>query len=1126
MKIPARMLPLILAMLTATVAMAQQPAATQRPKGPCDIYASAGAPCAAAHSTTRALYAAYNGPLYQVLRQSDNKTLDIQVAPGGYANAPEQDKFCAGTYCWISIIYDQSPNHNHLTQAPRGGFSGPALGGFNNLPIADLAPLTIMGHKVYGVFIEPGMGLRQNDVKGTAVDDQAEGQYWVVNGKHYNAACCFDYGNAEIDSRDDDNGTMETLYFGNATPWFSGSGNGPWIMTDQENNLVGCVNEDGTKGCPHLPSIPFRFVTAIGKGEPHHWASLGGDAQKGALTIMFDGKRVDATYDPMRKQGAILLGNGGDNSDGSQGTLYEGAATAAGTFPSNATDQLVQANIVAAGYEVAPLTVGSVQQTFSPGSAQDVTVTFTNTTGAPATGVAISLALPGKQWTSAATGTTETKLAPGAVVSASFKVTSGPVPINGDIVANATWSNVTTGSKQTETAVLKVRNARPVKINEFRVNSAAPGNPTNSFIELYNAGAQSIDISNWTLTTHPARQAIFSAIKIPAGTKLAAKSFYLLGLSNSGLAAPAHSGDTVLHVRNTDGMAVGATVTIATGSNMETRTIAALGTAATSHTPLWQSLPELPVLTIPAGSTNVPVESTSGFVAGQKIALGHGSTFPDATNPIEQYEIATVTEVGKPGTQAYLAMKAPAGATNLKVTSLSDISIGDTIRLDVASVDHGIETVTVAKVGTAAGRTNLASPVEAGAKQITIRRAEGFAVGDKIEVGTPATQEEVTVTTLGSQGPDGTTLDVTPALAKAHVASEWVVSPGTGLDLAAPLRFNHAANLPFSDRGTGISFQPATAFAHTSNEPVQALGTGITLDRPLDHDHAIHEVIRDAAVKTAGYQGTPQPNQYFGGPEFTTHSLQFGQGMTVEEGSLVLRDAAGVVTDSLNYGNLVDPWAAEGDQSVSGAPLSGCYAPAPGSIFEPWSTVVAHVAVNASAGRYPDGTDTDSNCNDFLTQAVATLSAGSSAGGTNLKVTSVQGFRPGQKILIDSAASLETAVIATVGTAGAATLKSATDAGATVLHTTNATGFRKGQTITVGDGADSETAIVSAARARGGATITLAAALARAHATGAQISGTGLTLTTPLTRTHDSGAQISDNVPTPGAPNQYQAAKQ
>jgi hypothetical protein len=83
------------------------------------------------------------------------------------------------------------------------------------------------------------------------------------------------------------------------------------------------------------------------------------------------------------------------------------------------------------------------------------------------------------------------------------------------------------------------------------------------------------------------------------------------------------------------------------------------------------------------------------------------------------------------------------------------------------------------------------------------------------------------------------------------------------------------------------------------------------------------------------------------------------------------------------------------------------------------------------------------------------------------------------------------------------------------------TGFSKGQTISIDDGANSETAVVSSIRARGGATIMLAAPLARAHASGEQISGSGISLTTPLTRTHTSGAQVSDNVPTPGAPNQY-----
>jgi non-reducing end alpha-L-arabinofuranosidase len=1149
MRIDVRhLLPVALTLVGCTLMMAQQAPSRPgvppaRPQGTCDVYAAAGDSCAAAHSTTRALYASYNGPLYQVLRQSDGKTLDIGVVQavalpvpdgGGYADSPAQDRFCANTYCWITKVYDQSPKHNDLTQAPRGGFSGPALGGFNNVPLADMAPISISGHKVYGVFIAPGMGLRHNDVRGTAVDDQAEGQYWVVNGKHFNSGCCFDYGNAEIDSRDDDNGTMETAYFGNATPWYSGSGVGPWIMTDQENNLVGCVKQDGSKGCTDLPSIPFRFVTAIAKGEPHRWASLGGDAQKGSLSVMFDGPRVNPTYDPMRKQGAILLGNGGDNSDGSQGTFYEGAITEAGSFPSDATDQLVQTNIVAARYDVAPLAVAPGKsasappglQTFTPGSSQETVVTFTNITSAPVAGLVLGLSVPSGQWTAVVSRTSETSktfdqpIVPGGSVSAAFKVTAGPAAFQGDLVGHASWTNAN-GSKQVETVAEKVRNTSPIKINEYRVRSGAPANPTNSFIELYNAGSKSVDLSNWTLTEHPAHQAIFSAIKIPAGTTLAAGAFYLLGLSDSGLAVPARAGESTLHVRNTEGMSVGDTIRIGEGSSAETRRIASVGSAASDGTTVWQPLPEGPVITIDAGATNVPVESVAGFSVGQTIALGYGTTYPAVANTVEQYEIATVTAVGKPGTQAYLAMDARAGASSIKVTSVSDISVGDKIRLDVDSVGHGIETVTVAHVGTAATKTNLSANASAGATRVNVRRAEGFAVGDKITIGTPASQEGVTITAIGNRGRGGVALDFTPALAKPHGTDEWVVSPGTGLDLGAPLQHDHAANLPFSNRGTGISFHPATAFAHSSNEPVQAPGTGITVDKPLNNTHAIHEVVRDEAVKTAGYQGPPAPNQWFGGPELTTNFPIFGRTITIEEGSMVLRDASGVVADSLNYGAIADPWAAEGYQAASGANESGCYAPAPGSTLELWSVVPGPVATNTSGGRYPDGADTDSNCNDFLTQAAASLSTASPAGATNIKVDSVEGFSAGQKVLVDSGANLEDAIIAAVGTAGATTVRNATEVGATVLAAGNVSGFRKGEAITIDSGANAETSVVSAIRGFGGGTITVAAPLAREHAAGVQISGSGITLTGALARAHADGAQISTDLPTPGAPNQY-----
>lgn len=1152
---PVLTLALALMLTGATLTTAKQAGtgrsvAPPRPQGPCDIYAAAGDPCVAAHSTTRALYASYNGPLYQVLRQSDGKTLNVGVVPavaspapdaGGYANAAAQDAFCANTYCWIATIYDQSPKHNDLVQAPRGGFSGPAMGGFNNLPIADMAPITIMGHKAYGVFIAPGMGLRQNDAKGTAVDDQAEGQYWVINGHHYNSGCCFDYGNAEIDSRDDDNGTMETTYYGNATAWYRGSGAGPWIMTDQENNLVGCVNQgSASKVCDNLPSITWRFVTAIAKGEPHHWTSMGGDAQKGALSVMFDGPRIDVTYDPMRKQGAILLGNGGDNSVGSQGTFYEGAMTAAGTFPTDATDQLVQANVVAAKYDVARLSVAPAfaeasagrpatatatppgLQTFSPGSSQDTTVTFTNTSGAPATGVALSISVP-RQWTAVVQGTTRTSatfadpVAPGASVSATFKITSGPAAFNGDLVGNVSWTNSTTGAKHSETTAEKVRNAGAIKINEFRINAGSPANTTDSFIELYNAGATDLDISNWTLTQHATQQAVFSSVKIPARTKLAARGFYLLGLSTSGLAAAARAGDATISVRSTSGMTAGDTIGIDTGSGVETRKIASIGTAAGSSTTLWQPLPDGPVITIPAGSTNVPVTSVAGFVVGEKIAIGRGATYPAVAGALERYEVATVTAVGKPGTQAFLGVDAPAGATNIKVTSVANISAGDKIRLDIDSVGHGIETVTVTNVGTQSNRTALAADVSAGATTITVRNVNGFIAGDKLTVGTPANRETMTITAVGGASPAGGSVTFTPALSRAHLNREFVVAQGTGLDLAAPLKFSHAANLPFSVRGTGISFKPATAFAHSSNEPVQPLGTGITLDSPLAKDHAIDAVVHGAKVTAAGYQGTPAPHQWFGGPALSTGA-----------GSMVLRDAAGLVVDSLNYGLLVDPWAAEGYQAASGSGEGGCRVPSPGpgrgGFGGPAAQAVS--APNRSAGRFPDGVDTDSNCSDFLIQPATTLPAGSAAGATNIKIASVADFVAGQALMIDAGADLETAVIASVGTAGATTASAATDVGATFVPVASGTGFSAGQTITIDSGANQESAVVvSVTGGRGGARITVAAPLAFAHAAGAQLSGSGITLTTRLARAHSIGAQIATDVPTPGAPNRYSSTK-
>ncbi|KAH8714751.1 glycoside hydrolase family 54 protein [Ilyonectria robusta] len=323
--------------------------------GPCDIYSSGGTPCVAAHSTTRALYGAYTGSLYQVKRGSDGTTTNIApLSAGGVANAAAQDSFCANTTCLITIIYDQSGRGNHLTQAPPGGFSGPESNGYDNLASAIGAPVTLNGQKAYGVFISPGTGYRNNAASGTATGDAAEGMYAVLDGSHYNGGCCFDYGNAETSSTDTGNGHMEAIYYGDSTGWGSGAGSGPWIMADLENGLFSGISSGNNAGDP---SISYRFVTAAIKGGPNLWAIRGANAASGSLSTYYSGARPTASgYNPMKKEGAIILGIGGDNSVSAQGTFYEGVMTSG--YPSDATENSVQANIVAAKYSTVSLTSG------------------------------------------------------------------------------------------------------------------------------------------------------------------------------------------------------------------------------------------------------------------------------------------------------------------------------------------------------------------------------------------------------------------------------------------------------------------------------------------------------------------------------------------------------------------------------------------------------------------------------------------------------------------------------------------------------------------------------------------------------------------------------------------------
>jgi hypothetical protein len=99
-------------------------------------------------------------------------------------------------------------------------------------------------------------------------------------------------------------------------------------------------------------SLPFPYVTAMEKNNgTDTFALKGGDATQPTLNTMWDGA-LPGSKRPMAKEGAVILGAGGDccysNNNASVGTFYEGAIVDG--YPSDDTEQAIHANIVEARY--------------------------------------------------------------------------------------------------------------------------------------------------------------------------------------------------------------------------------------------------------------------------------------------------------------------------------------------------------------------------------------------------------------------------------------------------------------------------------------------------------------------------------------------------------------------------------------------------------------------------------------------------------------------------------------------------------------------------------------------------------------------------------------------------------
>ncbi len=290
---------------------------------------------------------------------------DIGLIAGGvFADGLSQDTFCGSSACTVSKIYDQSGKGNDLIVEGAGCYVTTP----DNESNAKGRSLTVSGHKVYALYMVSDSTFGGHNANGTEWDgyrnDTATGlpsgspppvgqsEYMLVDGKRSNAGCCWDFGSANRDNcSTGGTGTMDTVSFGNKFVWGTGAGggNGPWFMMDPEGGVWTTGSGASTANNPNDPVVTWDYAFGLVKtstvNNTPQWAMRVGDAQSGGLTTAYDGQ---APGNGWNLQGAVLLGTGGDNSNSSYGTFFEGAITYG--RPSDATDLAVLQNAQAAGY--------------------------------------------------------------------------------------------------------------------------------------------------------------------------------------------------------------------------------------------------------------------------------------------------------------------------------------------------------------------------------------------------------------------------------------------------------------------------------------------------------------------------------------------------------------------------------------------------------------------------------------------------------------------------------------------------------------------------------------------------------------------------------------------------------
>ena len=184
--------------------------------GPCDVIRGG---CAEAYSMTRAMKARYAGPLFQLVRLSDNARLNVRQK-NHVVDTSGIPTFCHGTYCLYSEIYAQMNGNNFIPATTANGAATPAYCATANACAAIF-------------WIDPTTGLPAirtaypseyvHEPSSTGITGGTNALSVMMDGRNEGSStCCGAFGISHPSHSPDLRGTMMTMWFdyGNAVPKF------------------------------------------------------------------------------------------------------------------------------------------------------------------------------------------------------------------------------------------------------------------------------------------------------------------------------------------------------------------------------------------------------------------------------------------------------------------------------------------------------------------------------------------------------------------------------------------------------------------------------------------------------------------------------------------------------------------------------------------------------------------------------------------------------------------------------------------------------------------------------------------------------------------------------------------